>query len=154
MYTLIYIYIYVYRERERERERYIALSLSLFKYICVYIYIYIYTHTYIYIYIYIYIYYVWQANEGPTRHNFSLVQMHASVCTANLRTKIMDSGGSDSSTISILRGGTPRPTRNFLESSSQAILVGIMLVGRLGVYACVCMYTCPEPGETHPNLSG
>ena len=48
-------------------------------------------------------------------------------------TKIMDFRGFDSSRILILRGGIPRPKGNFPESLSQAILVGIMLVGRLGV---------------------
>ena len=32
------------------------------------------------------------------------------------------------------RSGIPRPIRDFPESLSQAILVGIMLVGRLGVW--------------------
>ena len=52
---------------------------------------------------------------------------------ANLRTNIMDFRGFDSSIILILRGGIPRPMGNFPESLSQAILVGIMLVGRLGL---------------------
>ena len=33
-----------------------------------------------------------------------------------------------------LRGGIPRPIGDFPESLSQAMLVGIMLVGRLGVH--------------------
>ena len=45
----------------------------------------------------------------------------------------MDFGGFDSSIVLILRGGIPRPVGNFLESLSQAILGGIMLVGKLGV---------------------
>ena len=53
--------------------------------------------------------------------------------TANLRTNIMDSRGFDSSIILIRRGGIPRPNGNFPEILSQAILVGIILVGRLGV---------------------
>ena len=53
--------------------------------------------------------------------------------TANLRTKIMDFRGFDSSRILMLRGGIPRPIGDFPESLSQAILVGIILVGRLGV---------------------
>ena len=52
---------------------------------------------------------------------------------ANLNTNIMDFRGFDSSVILILRGGIPRPIGNLPGSSSQAILVGIMLVGRLGV---------------------
>ena len=53
--------------------------------------------------------------------------------SANLRSNIMDFGGFDSSRILILRGGIPRPIGNFPENLSQAIFVGIMLVGRLGV---------------------
>ena len=53
--------------------------------------------------------------------------------TANPRTNIMDFRGFDSRTMLISRGGIPRPIGNFPESLSQAILVGIMLVGRLGV---------------------
>ena len=54
-------------------------------------------------------------------------------CTANLRTKILDFRGFDSTRIWILRGGLPRPTGNFLETLSQVILAGRILVGRLGV---------------------
>ena len=56
------------------------------------------------------------------------------VMTVNLRTKILDFRGFDSSIISMLRGGILMPTGNFPESLSQAILVGIILVGRLGVH--------------------
>ena len=53
--------------------------------------------------------------------------------TANLPTNIVDFGGFDSSIILILRGGIPRPIVNFPEGLSQAMLVGVMLVGGLGV---------------------
>ena len=43
------------------------------------------------------------------------------------------SGGFDSSIILIQRGGIPRPIGDFPDSLSQAMLVGVMLVGRLGV---------------------
>ena len=52
---------------------------------------------------------------------------------ANLRTKILDFRGFDSSRTLIARGGIPRPIGNFPKSLSQAILVGIIVVGRLGV---------------------
>ena len=55
--------------------------------------------------------------------------------TANLRTNIMDFRGFDSNTILMLRGGIAGPMGNLPESLSQAILVGIMLVGKLGVTA-------------------
>ena len=53
--------------------------------------------------------------------------------TANLPTNIMDFRGFDSGIILIFRGRIPRPIGDFLESLSRAILVGIMLVGRLGI---------------------
>ena len=49
--------------------------------------------------------------------------------TDNLCTKILDFGGFDSSIILILRGGMLMSIRNFAESLSQGILVGIILVG-------------------------
>ena len=55
------------------------------------------------------------------------------VNTANLRTKTMDFRMLDSSIILMLRGGIPRPIGNFLENSTQTMLVGVMLVRRLGV---------------------
>ena len=54
---------------------------------------------------------------------------------ANLRTKILDFRGFHSSRILISRGGTLMSLGNLPESLSQRILVGIILVGRLGV-AC------------------
>ena len=53
--------------------------------------------------------------------------------TANLRTKILDFRGFDSSRILILRGGTLMSIGNFPESLSQAILVERFLIGRFGV---------------------
>ena len=45
----------------------------------------------------------------------------------------MDFGGFDSSTMLISRGGILISIGHFPESLSQAMLVGTMLVGRLGV---------------------
>ena len=53
--------------------------------------------------------------------------------TANLPTNIVGFGGLDSSIILIYRGGIPTSIGNFPESLSRAMLVGTMLVGRLGV---------------------
>ena len=53
--------------------------------------------------------------------------------TANLRTKILDFRGFDSSIILILRGGILMSMGNSPEIMSQQILVGIILVGRLAV---------------------
>ena len=52
---------------------------------------------------------------------------------ANLRTKILEFRGFDSSLILSLRAGIPRPIGIFPEILSQRILVGRFLVGRLGV---------------------
>ena len=53
--------------------------------------------------------------------------------TASLPTKILDFWGFDSSRILISRDGIPRPIVDFQEHLSQAILVGMILVGELGV---------------------
>ena len=60
--------------------------------------------------------------------------------TANLRTIIMDLGGFDSSMILILRVGILMSIGDFPESLRQAILVGIMLLGKLGVYYTMVYY--------------
>ena len=52
--------------------------------------------------------------------------------TTNLRTKILDFRGFDPLSNLILRGGFVMPIGNFTVSLSQQILVGIILVGRLG----------------------
>ena len=54
--------------------------------------------------------------------------------TANLRTNIMDFRGFNSSVVLIIRSGILMSIGDFPESLSQAILVGIMLVGKLGVW--------------------
>ena len=58
--------------------------------------------------------------------------------TPILPTSIVDFGGSDSSIILIQRGGILMSIGSFPESLSQAMLVGMMLVGRLGV--CTSKY--------------
>ena len=70
-YLSIYMYIYIYI------------------YICIYIYIHIYTHTYIHTYVYIYI---WTGEQTSGRADVL-------TSTANLRTKILDFRGFDSSRI-------------------------------------------------------
>ena len=54
------------------------------------------------------------------------------MCTHNLPTNTVDFRGFDSSIILILRGGILMSTGDFPESLNQAMLVGTMLVGRLG----------------------
>ena len=77
-----------------------------------------------------------------------LYNMYAAA--ANLCNNTMDFRGFDSSTILILRGGIPRPIGNFPESLSQAILVGIMLVGRLGVVGVSEPVVTGAPQTQHP----
>ena len=103
-------------------------------YTCVYIYIYMYTHVYMYIYIYtlciyIYMYIYIYIYICPRRRD---VRPRELASTANPPTNIVDFSGFDSSIILVLRGGIPRSIGNFPESFSQAMLVGTMLVGRLG----------------------
>ena len=63
----------------------------------------------------------------------SRVLLHHSWSTANLRTKIPDFRGFDSSRLLILRLGILMSIGNYPEIQSQRILVARILVGRLGV---------------------
>ena len=65
----------------------------------------------------------------------------------------MDFGGFDSSIIIILRGGISRPTGNFPERLTKAMLVGIILVGRLGV-GCGPRTCRPGSGRTRSPDGG
>ena len=56
------------------------------------------------------------------------------MATANLPTNIVDFAGFDSSVMLIVTGGILMSIGDFPESLSQAMLVGITLVGRLGVW--------------------
>ena len=111
-------------------------------------YIHTYIHAYIHIYIYIYIYiYSLERGAWPCVRACDVIWAgewagwqaggraggQAWTPTANLRTKILDFRGIDSSIILVLRGGIPRPMGNFPEIKSQPILVWIILVGRLSV---------------------
>ena len=114
-------------------------------YVCVYIYIYIYMCIYIYIYthvcmcIYIYICIMLVlprvslpggifVSQTPGEAPWHSLTADTPDVTANLRSKILDVRGFDSSIILSLRGGTLMFTGNFPEGSSQAILAGIILV--------------------------
>ena len=90
----------------------ISLSLSM----CIYIYIYIYTYLHLRV--------PWIHPPSP---------FFSESTTANLRTKILDFRGFDSSRNSILRGGILMPIGNFPESLSQA-LVGRFVVGQRSIY--------------------
>ena len=92
-------------------------------YICVYLYIYIYTCTYI----------RQDWNSAPQAGHPREHHRRRARNAANLRTKILDFRGFDSSRILILRGGILMSIGNISEIMIQAILVGIILVGRLGV---------------------
>ena len=62
--------------------------------------------------------------------------------TANLPTNIVVFRGFDSSTILIERGEIRMYIGDFPESLSQAMLVGTMLVGRLGVLSLYITRSC------------
>ena len=112
----IYIYIYIHAFNTHHNDN----TNQFISNTCYDTYIYIYI---IYIYIYIYIKIV---DVTPYMIAYNCI-------TANLCTNVMDFRGFDSNTILILRGGIPRLIWDVPESLSQAILVGIMLAGRLGV---------------------
>ena len=61
--------------------------------------------------------------------------------------------GLDSSIILIVRGGILRPIGDFPESLSQAMLVGIMLVGKLGVTLPGAKPPAPRPDDGASALS-
>ena len=88
------------------------------KLVCVDMYIYIYIYTFL---------------PGPRRSGRRAAS-RTSGGTASLRTRILDSGGFDSSRILMLRGGALMSKGNSPEVLSRRILVGIVLVGRLGVH--------------------
>ena len=72
-------------------------------------------------------------------------RIFADTGAASLCTKITDFGGFDSSIILMLRrwnSQTPRPLGEFPEILSQRILVGVILVGRLGV--CLSVWTSAD----------
>ena len=62
----------------------------------------------------------------------------------NLRAKILDCRGFDSSTILMLRGGILMSIGEFPESLSQAILAGIILVGRSGRTGLFAVRSLPD----------
>ena len=138
--THIYIYIYIYiymcaglvQDRELVGECPARWQTGKPNYINKYMYIYIYIYIYVYIYIYIYIPTYEDVSRDRNRRGRPRLSNH-DPRTANLRTKTMDFRAFDSSIILNLRGGLPRPMGNSPQGLSQAILVGIMLVGRMGV---------------------
>ena len=68
----------------------------------------------------------------PSSHSGTIVAA-TSTAAPDLRTNIMDFRGFDSSISLVIRGGIIMSLGDVPESLSQAILVGIMLLGRLGV---------------------
>ena len=146
IYTYMYMYIYIY--------------------IYTYVYIYIYTHVYVYTCLYIYMCHHTEVFSGttpsPISHHhiiptllINLVPRHTSMCSPNLLTNIVGFRGFDSSTILIQRGGILMSIGDFPESLRQAILVGIMLVGRLGVdtphFPISHHHTIPHLSVTRPS---
>ena len=135
--------------------------MCIYTYICIYIYIYIHT----YIHPYKDLLNLEGAPAGGRRGARGSKKQDTSSSAANLRTKIMDVRGFDSSRFVISRGGIPRPTGNFPESLSRAILAGRFLVGRLGViYIYIYVYVhiqhadseavaSPSPSPPASNLN-
>ena len=118
------MYIYIYRERER-----IIIIILIYIYICIYIYIYVFGEAGVSLRDH-----VAKPSFRRRRAFFPGLGRTAAAGRAapNLPANIMDFRGFYSTLILILRCGIPRPIGNFPECLSQAILVGIMLVGRLG----------------------
>ena len=116
---------------------------------CVYIYIYIYVYLFILICAWVFVCFitclmclVFPARATRAARCFSIGfylagrvngQNRVSEGTPDLPTNIAGFRGFDSSVILILRGGILRYIGDYPESLIQAMLVGIMLVGRLGV---------------------
>ena len=97
-----------------------------------------YTCVYIYIYIYIYIHAGGRPEVEGLRLRIASPQGRVPrkcTSTPNPPTNIAGFRGLDSSIILILRSGIPRPIGDLPESLSRAMLVGTMLVERLGVRA-------------------
>ena len=105
----------------------------MYIHICIYIYIYIYIERDICIYVCMCVH-----RERERERERERAIMDCPRClrdsTPNLPTDIVGFRGFDSSIILILRGGILMSIGDFLESLSQAMLVGTMLVGRLGVF--------------------
>ena len=115
--------------RHTDIQTYRHTDIQTYIYICIIslsLYIYIYTYTYIYIYIYIhnnsFSFSLWLASRLPRRRAEGAPAARGDVC--------------DSSVMLIQRGGIPRSIGDLPESLSRAMLVGTMLVGRLGVAHC------------------
>ena len=75
----------------------------------------------------------------PLAHDFQVCG-----CTPNLPTNVVDFRGFDSSIILSLKGWNSQSHREFPKKfdSSNVSTVGIMLVGRLGVYGVVDAGKC------------
>ena len=91
----------------------------------------------------------WATSSERKLQNLDIRHLH----TANLRTKILDCRGLDSSRILSSRGGSLMSIGNFPEVLSQQILAGIILVGRLGVDdSRAFMYVRNSPSLQQPTF--
>ena len=95
----------------------------------------------------------------PPKERQTTIASQASrqLATANLRTKILDFRGLDSSRILILRNAILMSMGDFPDILSQEILVGISLVGRLGVAEQLrqpgCCQVAAGAGQGQPGSS-
>ena len=114
----------------------------MYTYTYIYIYVYIYTYTYTYTYYHYYHHYCYY---------YDVTKLPPAPCTANRRTKTLDFRGFDPGRILILRGGILMSIGNLPEMLSQRILVGIILVGRLGI---PCPFRLPSWKRVCPISDG
>ena len=89
-----------------------------------------------------------QHNCGKTTHTFKIP---SDVLRPIILGNIVGFRGFDSSIILNLMGGIPMSIGDFPESLSQAMLVGMMLVGRLGVLAASGV--APACANARSNMS-
>ena len=134
---------------------YIYMCIHTYIYIYIYIYIYTYIHTYIHTYMCIYIYTHTHVHMyGGLRHrgrfsasadgNPASPRPHQRLLggiTPSPPIKSLGFEGFDSSRLLILRSGILMSIGDSLESLSRAMLVGTMLVGRLGVLGGITCLT-------------
>ena len=130
------IYIYIHREREkerdyRERDIYREREKDIIADMYIYIYVYMYREREI-------------EREREIRCMFT---------ATNLRTKILEFRGLDSSRILMLRGEILGSIGNFPGNLSQQILVGILLVGRLGAALVLSSNALSELSRLAPRCS-
>ena len=119
VYLFMYAYIYTHIHTYHDTYIYIYIHTYMHTHTCTYIYTYVYICIYTSLYIYIYMYI----------HNVYIDRAAEQWITADLRIKILDSRGFDSSRILILRGWNSRAHREFPGSFESSNLSRDNLIG-------------------------